>query len=110
MSGTNNKNGLFVGLNKGRTANLPTRSTWKSRPVLKKGKISKRAHAVRQVIREVAGFSPIEKRMMEMIRTEVASKEKKAVKHCRAKFGTHRRALMKRDELVRIIQSQQRKK
>ena len=88
---------------------LPAKQSWKTRPVLKKGKLSKRSLHVREVIREVAGFSPIEKRMLEMIRTEVASKEKKAVKHCRAKFGTHRRALMKRDELVKIIQAAKRK-
>ena len=110
MSGTNNKSGLFVGLNHGQTHALPAKQAWKSRPVLKKGKISKRALAVREVIREVAGFSPIEKRMLEMIRTEVASKEKKAVKQCRAKFGTHRRALMKRNELVNIIQASRNKK
>ena len=109
MSGTNNKSGLFVGINKGLTVTLPAKQAWKSRPVLKKGKISKRSLAVREVIREVAGFSPIEKRMLEMIRTEVASKEKKAVKHCRAKFGTHRRALMKRDELIKIIQASRKK-
>ena len=109
MSGTNNKSGLFVGLNKGKTVALPAKQAWKSRPVLKKGKISQRSLAVREVIREVAGFSPIEKRMLEMIRTEVASKEKKAVKHCRAKFGTHRRALMKRDELVKIVQASRKK-
>ena len=110
MSSTNNKSGIFVGKNKGHTVTLPAKQAWKTRPVTKKGKISKRSLAVREVIREVAGFSPIEKRMLEMIRTGVASKEKKAVKHCRQKFGTHRRACMKRDELVRIIQSQQRKK
>ena len=109
MSGTNNKSGLFVGLNKGKTVTLPAKQAWKSRPVLKKGRISKRTLAVREVIREVAGFSPIEKRMLEMLRTEVASKEKKAVKHCRAKFGTHRRALIKRDELLRVIQASKKK-
>ena len=106
---TNGKTGVFVGLKKGHTVTLPAKQAWKSRPVLKKGKNCARNLAVREVIREVAGFSPIEKRMMEMIRTGVASKEKKAVKHCRAKFGTHRRALHKRDELVKIIQQQKRK-
>ena len=110
MSTTNNKSGLFVGMNKGKTVTLPAKQAWKSRPVLKKGKNSKRNLAVREVIREVAGFSPVEKRMLEMIRTGIASKEKKAVKHCRAKFGTHRRALMKRNELVRIIQASRNKK
>ena len=78
---------------------------WKTRPVTQKGKVAKRAAAVREVIREVAGFSPLEKRMMELIRTGVATKEKKAAKIARQKLGTHRRAMRKKDELVDFIQS-----
>jgi large subunit ribosomal protein L36e len=83
--------------------------SWKTRPVLKKGVVSKRAAAVREVIREVAGFSPLEKRMMELIRTGVATKEKKAGKIARQKLGTHRRAMHKKDELVDMIAASKRK-
>ena len=83
MSETNNRTGLFVGLNHGHIVTKPAKQDWKNRPVLRKGKISKRCEAVREVIREVAGFSNLEKRMIEMIRTGVASKEKKAVKMAR---------------------------
>ena len=47
---------------------------------------------------------------MELIRTGVAAKEKKAVKTARARLGTHRRALKKREELVALIQQQRRAK
>jgi large subunit ribosomal protein L36e len=105
MSETNNRSGLFVGRNHGHIVKrAPT--TWKSRPVTKKGQLSKRAKAVREIIREVAGFTPLEKKMMEMIRTGEAAKEKKAVKNARQKLGTHKRALHKRDELTRLIQAQ----
>ena len=106
---TNNKSGLFVGLNKGQVTTLPAKQTWKSRPVTKKGKLSKRSKAVREVVREIAGFAPYEKRMLEMIRTGIAAKEKKAVKHARAKLGTHRRALIKKQDLVNMIQAAKRK-
>ena len=109
MSTTNNKSGLFVGMNKGKTVTLPAKQAWKSRPVLKKGRITKRVSAIRELIREIAGFSPMEKRMLEMLRTGVQAKEKKAVKHCRQKIGTHRRAQLKRDDLLRIIQASKRK-
>jgi hypothetical protein len=48
--------------------------------------------------------------MMEMIRTGMATKEKKAVKHARAKLGTHKRAQNKRDALVKLIQAQKQAK
>merc|ERR1719453_2545601 len=89
---TNNKSGLFVGLNKGQTSTLPAKQTWKSSPVTKKGKLSNRAKAVREVVREIA------------------AKEKKAVKHARAKLGTHRRALIKKQDLVNLIQAAKEKK
>ena len=47
---------------------------------------------VREVIREVVGLAPYERKMMEMIRTGVAVKEKKAVKLARRRLGTQRRA------------------
>merc|ERR1719146_601697 len=101
MSETNNRTGLFVGLNHGHVVTKPKNQSWKTRPVTLKGNKSKRALAVREVIREVAGFSPLEKRMMELIRTGVPLKEKKAGKMARQKLGTHRRAQHKKLELIR---------
>ena len=48
--------------------------------------------------------------MLELMRTGIASKEKKAVKHARAKLGTHKRALHKRNELSTLIQAQRMEK
>ena len=110
MSETNNKTGLFVGLNKGHIVSRPAKQLWKKRPVTLKGKQSKRAKAVREIIREVAGFSPLEKKMLELIRTGVASKEKKSVKIARQKLGTHRRATLRRDALVQMIQDAKKNK
>ena len=109
MSETNNKTGIFVGLNKGHIISRPAKQLWKKRPVTLKGKSSKRAKAVREIIREVAGFSPLEKKMLELIRTGVASKEKKAVKVARQKLGTHRRATLRRDAIVTMLQEAKRK-
>ena len=108
MPETNNRTGIYVGLNHGHVVNRAA-STWKSRPVTRKGRVSKRALAVREIIREVAGFSPLEKKMLEWMRTGIAAKDKKAVKHARAKLGTHRRACHKRDEMNDVIQAQRRK-
>ena len=109
MSETNKRSGISVGLRHGHIVTRPAVNDWKQRPVLRKGMISKRARAIREVIREVAGFSTLEKRMLELIRTGVAAKEKKAVKMARHKLGTHRRAQHKRDELVDLVNKSKRK-
>ena len=109
MSETNNRTGLFVGLNHGHIVTRPAKMAWKKRPVTQKGKLSKRSKAVREVIREVAGFSPLEKRMLELIRTGIAIKEKKSVKMARARLGTHRRALLKKAYLDDVVVQQRRK-
>ena len=64
---------------------------------------------VREVIREVVGLAPYERKMMELIRTGVATKEKKAVKLARRRLGTHRRAQHKKAELVEMIRAQKKK-
>ena len=103
------KTGIFVGLNKGFIVTKPKVSSRKSKPVARKGKLGKRVALVREVIREVAGLAPYERKMMEMIRTGVASKEKKAVKLARARLGTHHRAQLKRDEINDLIRAQRKK-
>merc|ERR1719321_1693992 len=92
MSDTNGRSDIFVGPNHGHLVTRPAKMAWESRPALRKGHLSKRCAFVREVITEVAGHSPLEKKMLELIRTGVASKEKKAGKLARAKLGTHRRA------------------
>ena len=99
MTATNGRTGKFVGRNKGFIVKRPEKMEWKTRPVTNKGKVSKRCTAVRSVIREVCGFNMYERRAMEMIRSGVAIKEKKARKLCRKKLGTHRRAMKKFYEL-----------
>lgn len=109
MTETNNKSGIYVGPNHGHVVTLPAKQAWKSRPVTRKGRVSRRAKQVREIIREVAGFSPFEKKLIEQLRTGIASIEKKSVKQARAKYGTHKRALAKRDELQDFINAQRRK-
>ncbi len=103
------KSGIFVGLNHGFIVTKPKVNLKKQRPSTRKGRLGKRVAVVREIIREVAGLAPYEKKMMEMIRTGVASKEKKAVKLARARLGTHKRAQKKRDEINELIRAQRKK-
>ncbi|GAB4858277.1 60S ribosomal protein L36-3, partial [Ancistrocladus abbreviatus] len=50
---------------------------------------SKRVHFGRNLIREVAGFAPNEKRITELLK---AGKDKQALKVAKRKLGTHKKA------------------
>ena len=103
------KTGIFVGLNSGFIVTKPKVDTRKQKPAYNKGKLGKRVALIREVIREVAGLAPYERKMMEMIRTGVASKEKKAVRMARRRLGTHHRATVKRNEIDELIKAQRKR-
>ncbi|KAL0927637.1 hypothetical protein M5K25_001829 [Dendrobium thyrsiflorum] len=68
------KKGLFVGLNNG---HIITKQEFPPQPSSRKGKTSKRVHFVRNLILEVAGFAPYEKRITELLKV---GKDKRALK------------------------------
>ena len=63
-------------------------------------KTSKRIHFVRNLIREVAGFAPYEKRITELLKV---GKDKRALKVAKRKLGTHKRAKRKREEMSNVL-------
>ncbi|CAN1282547.1 60S ribosomal protein L36-2 [Linum perenne] len=87
------KTGLFVGLNKG---HIVTKRELPPRPSDRKGRV----HLVRNLIREVAGFAPYEKRITELLKV---GKDKRALKLAKRKLGTHKRAKKKREELTTAL-------
>lgn len=104
-----NKSGLFIGLNHGFIVSKPKSNPKKSKPSYRKGALNNRVEFVREVVREIVGLNPYEKKMIELIRTGNSGKEKKAVKMARHRLGTHRRALQKKADIVKIIQAQKKK-
>ncbi|CDZ98493.1 ribosomal protein l36e [Phaffia rhodozyma] len=76
-----------------------------ARPSQRKGAQSQKNVVVRSVIREVAGFSPYEKRVMELLRN---SKDKKARKLTKKRLGTLLRSKRKIEELQAVIQESRR--
>ncbi|CAI0430640.1 unnamed protein product [Linum tenue] len=87
------KSGLAVGLNKG---HIVTKRDLPPRPSDRKGKTSKRVHLVRNLIREVAGFAPYDKRITVLLKV---GKDKRALKLAKRKPRTHKRAKKKREEM-----------
>ncbi|KAG6917908.1 hypothetical protein DXG01_000517 [Tephrocybe rancida] len=96
------RSNLRYGLNKGH----PTTPIEKvARPSQRKGIQSTKTKFVRSVIREVAGFSAYERRVMELLRN---SKDKKARKLTKKRLGTLLRSKRKLEELSSIIQESRR--
>ena len=71
--------GQSVGLEKG---HVVTKIETKERPGARKGRLGKRVKMVRELVREVAGFAPYEKRVMELLKV---GKDKRALKVAKKK-------------------------
>ncbi|KAE8749774.1 60S ribosomal protein L36 [Frankliniella fusca] len=100
---------MAVGLHKGhRTTKIRTLKTVaatvdkrnRMRPSRTKGLQTKHTKFVRDLIREVVGHAPYEKRAMELLKV---SKDKRALKYLKRRLGTHIRAKRKREELSNIL-------
>ena len=57
---------------------------------------------VRELVSEVVGLSPYEKRLLDMLKTGGASAEKRMYKFAKRRLGTHKRALKKREQVKDI--------
>merc|ERR1712058_221667 len=64
------------------------------------GKASKRTQFVREIVKEVSGLAPYERRVIELLRN---SKDKRARKLAKKRLGTFGRAKAKVEELTNVI-------
>lgn len=95
--------GTSVGLNKGFVTTKLAKKFKRELPARRKGTLGKRVALVRQVVREVTGFAPYEKRIIELIKAGGAKDSKKATKIARRRLGTHRRAKAKKALLEEAV-------
>ncbi|GMH40780.1 hypothetical protein BSKO_08684 [Bryopsis sp. KO-2023] len=88
--------GIAVGLEKG----YPVTKREAKKKVCKKARLGKRTKFARELIREVCGFAPYERRVMELLKV---GKDKRALKVAKKKLGTHIRGKRKREELAAVL-------
>jgi large subunit ribosomal protein L36e len=99
---------IALGKNKGhKTTKIQAKRT---RPVSTKAKIGKRTKLVRQVIGQVAGICGYEKRAIEFLKAGSLKDTKRALKLTKKALGTHRRAKLKRENLMNLLREQAKKK
>merc|ERR1719160_1230703 len=98
--------GIAAGMNKGF---IVTRRTLPQKPSYRKGRNSERNKLVREVVREVVGFAPYERRMIELIKIGSSSTHKRALKLAKKRLGTHKRGLKKRAEMSEAVAAMRRK-
>ncbi|VVT47159.1 60S ribosomal protein eL36 [Magnusiomyces paraingens] len=90
------KSGIAIGANKGYKVTPRTPSARFNR----KAQVSTKTAFVRDIISEVAGLSPYERRVIELLRN---SQEKRARKLAKKKLGTHGRAKAKVEKMNQVI-------
>jgi large subunit ribosomal protein L36e len=100
------KSGIAVGLNRGFVVSKPEVDTRSQKPSKRRGTKGARVATIRDVVREICGFSPFERRMLELLRAGDTAKDKKALKVAKSRLGTLRRAKRKRAELETVISAQ----
>lgn len=76
--------GIAVGLNKGHPVE---KRVVAARPGAGKGRLSKRTKMVRELVGEVLGMSPYEKRMLDMLKTGGVGSEKRMYKFAKRRVS-----------------------
>ena len=102
------KSGIAVGKHAGYKVEKPELNPKHAKPSYRKGKLGKRVALIRDVIREIAGYAPYERKMIKLLTIGEESADKRALKFAKRRIGGHRRAKLKREKL-RIVVSAQKK-
>nr|ABX44839.1 putative 60S ribosomal protein RPL36 [Flustra foliacea] len=95
---------LAVGLDKGFKV---TKNTPRPRKSRTRGTLYKRTKFARDLVRDIVGFAPYERRLMELLKI---SRDKRALKFAKARLGSHIRGKKKREEITQLLQKQRQKK
>eukprot|EP00525_Craspedostauros_australis_P011582 CAMPEP_0198112808 /NCGR_PEP_ID=MMETSP1442-20131203/4605_1 /TAXON_ID= /ORGANISM="Craspedostauros australis, Strain CCMP3328" /LENGTH=107 /DNA_ID=CAMNT_0043769719 /DNA_START=108 /DNA_END=431 /DNA_ORIENTATION=+ len=98
------RNGIAKGTVSG---HVTTQRATPAKASRKKGTLGERTKMVRELIREVAGLSPYERRILDMIKTGGSAADKRIYKFAKRRLGSHKRAVVKRED-IKEVNAQQR--
>merc|ERR1740115_80664 len=98
--------GIAAGMNKGF---IVTRRTLAKKPSHRNGRNCPRNKLVKEVVREVVGFAPYERRLIELLKIGSAATYKRCLKLAKHRLGTHKRGLKKRGEMVEAVAAMRKK-
>jgi len=93
--------GLSVGLNKGFV--VSQNSNRRVKPSNRKGKQTARINLLTETVKTVAGFSPFEKRAIEMFKVGNVKVDKRARRFLNKRLGSWKRAMKKTEELQNLL-------
>ena len=94
--------GIAVGQNRGY---IVTKRAKVVRHANRKGYLSRRVATVRQVVRAAVGYTPYERRIIEILKGGGSNNQKRAYKYAKLKLGAHVRAKSKVREMEKAISS-----
>ena len=100
---------MVTGLAKGIDRGHKVTKIASSRPG-RKGRSQKRVKACRDLVREVVGLSPYERRILDMIATGGAAADKRIYKFAKRRLGSHKRAVQKREDIKAVSSAARAKK
>lgn len=99
MSAPTPRTGIIAGFNKG---HITTRRPRQPRPSDRYAVPHKKLRAVKAIVADLVGFSPMEKRVQEMLRV---GKEKRALKYCKKRLGDIKAAKKKRAKMEEALRN-----
>ena len=100
------KSGIFAGKGAGFKVTKPDVNPKSLKPVSRKGRLGERTKLVRSIVKDIAGFTPAEAKAIRFITTGTEQALKRAGKFLKKRIGTHRRAKIKKEYLIKVVAAQ----
>ena len=100
------KSGIWVGKHAGYKVEKPETNPKHAKPSYRKGTLGKRVKLIRDVIREISGYAPYERKIIKLLSIGEESADKRAMKFAKKRVGGHRRGKDKREKFRVIVAAQ----